>query len=364
MLSKFINKSAQKISIFSSKASYARGLFYLLLFLTCCKSPPKKKVPTVIQGTVMTIPYKVIIGNSFSIKEDLQAREIIKGVFEEINQIHNKWNPESELSKLNKLKANEKILLSPQLESLLLLTDQVYQLSGHRFDPTVETVQKLWREKLNHKLIPNEEELKSFSEALGWHHIHIDNHYFWKDHVWTQLDLSGIAKGFAVDLLVERLINAGHADVFVEWGGEIRSAGKHPDSRPWNIFISRLGDPDPEHAVAILSLHDQAIATSGDYEQHWTVNLNDGTQEQFFHIIDPKTGAPCKIRANGITSASVLAPTCALADGLATTALLFDSLSDAKEWSEQLTLQFPSLSFWLIAHDNVEYILDDSNFNF
>ena len=155
------------------------------------------------------------------------------------------------------------------------------------------------------------------------------------------------------DFAVESLNQAGFPDVFVEWGGEIRATGQHPDGRPWNIFISRLGDLDPRHAIAFVSLNNEAIASSGDYLQNWTVRTGGlcSSQNTYCHIMDPWTFQPLKIEKNTIASASVSAPTCAFADGLATAAMLFSSIEEAKAWSEKIREKHPEVAFWFAVRE-------------
>jgi len=167
----------------------------------------------------------------------------------------------------------------------------------------------------------------------------------------VSLDLGGIAKGYGVDLILENLNQAGFSDVFVEWGGEIRASGKHPEGRPWRIFISRLENNDPHLAIAHLDLVDQAIATSGDYLQNWTIE-KDGNCSTFFHIIDPVTLHPLQKQPLSIASTSVVAPTCALADGLATVAMMFLSVEEAQVWAEKMKKENPDLSFWIVSRQN------------
>ena len=153
-------------------------------------------------------------------------------------------------------------------------------------------------------------------------------------------------------MLVLRLDQAGFKNIFVEWGGEIRAQGKHPEKRPWNIFISHLGNPNPQEAIARLSLKDQAIATSGDYYlQNWTLkSVTDPLKETtYFHVINPKTFEPCIRTSESVSSASVLASSCAFADGLATACMMFCSVHEAKKWTEEIKMQFPDLEFWLIS---------------
>jgi thiamine biosynthesis lipoprotein len=260
--------------------------------------------------------------------------------------VYNKWNAKSEVSQFNRAQAGEKIALSNDLQKLLELTNKVVNVTGGRFDPTIEPIQKLWKERLAAGMIPSAEEIGIIAPAIGWHNVHYADGMIWKDHNATSLDLGGIAKGYAIDLLVEKLISSRYRNVYVEWGGEIRSQGKHPEDRPWTIFISRLTDEDPDHAVATLMMDNNALATSGDYLQNTTV---DGIT--YFHIIDPRTLRPLVSTPTSIASASVLAKTCAFADGLATAAMLFTSEEEAIAWFKKLKENDSDLSLWLVTRE-------------
>lgn len=323
-------------------------LLWLVMILTSCHAEHSHQPSsTVFTDNVMTINYRIIIGMPLSNEQQNTIQQIIAGTFSEIDSIYNKWNPHSELSQLNRLKAKQTATLSPQLTSFLDQVQQIVTISEGRFDPTIEPLQQLWKQKLQHSQEPTDEEIAKIVPALGWDKIHFENGIFYKDHDLTSLDLGGIAKGYCVDLLVERLNAAGYPDVFVDWGGEIRTSGKHPDNRPWHIFISRMGDTDPKHAIAHIDLQDQAIATSGDYMQQWSVARDKSVT--YFHIFDPKTYRPIVVREDSIASASVLAPTCLLADGLATVAMMFPSMTEAEEWTKRVTEEKPQVQFWLVT---------------
>jgi FAD:protein FMN transferase len=308
----------------------------VILVLVGCgsESPPQT---TTFAGNVMTIDYKIIVGSPITAADKDGVQQIMFATFQEVNSIYNKWNPQSELSRLNQSPAKIKIRISKQLEKLLAETDKIVKLTGGRFDPTIEPLQQLWKSKLEKGTVPSESDIQTVSEAIGWDKIHFGQGVFWKDHLTTSLDLGGIAKGYCVDLLVERLNKAGFAHVFVEWGGEIRASGHHPDNRPWNIYISRLENENPDQAIATLSLVDQAIATSGDYLQNWIVfDEKSGKEVTYFHIIDPLTRRPLLSTSRSIASASVLAANCTLADGLATAAMMFHTQEEAEAWIESL----------------------------
>jgi thiamine biosynthesis lipoprotein len=115
------------------------------------------------------------------------------------------------------------------------------------------------------------------------------------------LDLGAVAKGLAIDTAAREL----HAftDFAIDAGGDLYLGGRNPHGAPWSVGIRhpRL----PQEQIAVLSVSDQAVCTSGDYERG-------------DHILDARSGAP----ANAVASATVVAPTAMLADALATAAFV------------------------------------------
>lgn len=332
-------------------------LFVLfLILLTACRPqdvPPIAKQAdgtTAFTGDAMTMHYKILIGHDLSQSQADEALAIIQKTFQDTNAIFNKWNPDSELSKLNRQKAGVSTPLSPELFRLFQETDRIVALSQGKFDPTIEPLQDLWKQKLKLGKIPGDEEIQKIVPSIGWSKISFADGSFSKEHDMAQLDFGGIAKGLCIDLMVERLKEAGFNDLYVEWGGEIRASGSHPEGRPWTIYISRLDDPDPTHAITTLHLTDQAIATSGDYLQNWTIA---GTT--YFHIFDPVTLRPLQATHTSIASASVAANNCALADGLATVAMMFSTADEAQDWAEEIKNEYPETTFWIISREGVNW---------
>ncbi len=290
-------------------------ILFLLLLCSCNNST---HTPATFTGQAMEMGYKVIIPSG---KKKL-VEEAIQRVFEEVDQHLNNWNPDSEISIINRLPAEEKIVLSPLLERLLQKADEVVLLTEGKFDPTVEPLQQLWKNHLRRGKVPPEELLSPLLPAIGWEKVHIEEGYFWKEHSLTAIDLGGIAKGYCVDLLSEKLHELGFANHFVEWGGEIRTSGHHPEGRKWNIAIA---------GVTTLEMEDNSIATSGDYIQSWEV---EGTT--YTHIINPQTRKPLVVEKDSVASATIQAPSCTMADGLATAMMLFATPEESVEWASGL----------------------------
>ena len=318
-----------------------KWLSALALLCGCDSSDPE---PISFTGVAMTIPYRLLVGDAqVAEQQDLVEREL-QAVFDEVNTVYNDWNPQSEISKLNQAGAGERRHLSIELTRLLEITEKLVMLTEGRFDPTVSPLQKLWRRHLEEGQLPSDRELAALEGCVGWDKLQHEHRSFWKQHRATRVDLGGIAKGYCVDRVIQRLKAAGFQELYFEWGGEIATAGQHPSGRPWRIFISSLGSNDPAQAIATLELQNQALATSGDYMQAWTVG-----DKTYFHIVNPQTGRPLELRNDTIASVSVLAPNCTVADGLATALMTFGSAGEARLWAAELKRDYPELSFWIVT---------------
>ena len=334
-----------------------RYLVALLFLVTvACQAPPVPKADsktTTFQGSAMTIAYKVMVGKKLDAAQQKHVSSIINQTFNETDVVFNRYNPLSEISRINKMPADQEALLSPNLEKLLKISNELFQLTEGRFDPTVLPLVLLWGDKLDKGQTPTAEEIAAVEPAVGWDKIHFKEGIIFKDDSRTALDLGGVAKGYCVDLITERLHAAGFTDVYVEWGGEIRAAGHHPDDRDWVVALSALGNPTK--MAATIPLYNKAVATSGDYLQYWEVDNGPGKEPSiYFHVINPRTHRPMEVLPHSVASATVIAETCAMADGLATAAMIFSDASAAEAWAKQVQKKIPHLTFWMISREEHE----------
>lgn len=305
---------------------------WLLLFclVSCQKSGPKNSC-TLFEGTAMSMPYQVTIGKNLSELEKNSVASLVETTFQQVHEIFDNENPDSEISRLNNAAAHVLIPLSTPLQDLLNLCTKMVQLSGHLFDPTVDPLCQLWRASKH----PSPEALQKACDALGWEHLSLQNGIAKKDHATTRLGLSKIAKGFGIDWIAERLQAIGLTDFKVEWAGNLRALGHHPDNRDWTVAI----DPhltQSNQPLAPIHLRNAALATRGNQNRS---------------LIDPRTASPLEKGDSAIASATVIAPTCALADALATTALLFHSRADAEKWAQEVVELYPEVSFWILSYN-------------
>jgi thiamine biosynthesis lipoprotein len=139
----------------------------------------------------------------------------------------------------------------------------------------------------------------------------VEPHFLVKNLAAVTLDLNSIAKGYAVDQVSALIASAGHKNYLVEIGGEVYAAGVRPDGKYWRVGINRpQKDAAFNEVYKIVSIDNQAFATSGDYRNFFEI---DGVR--YSHVIDPRSGHPV---SNGVVSVSIIADNCTLADGLAT----------------------------------------------
>lgn len=201
---------------------------------------------------------------------------------------------------------------------LIKSTLEVAKNTAGAFDPTLYSLTKLWGfdEVSTQKRIPDEIEIENALADTNYEKIIFDEagkHI--KLESGSQLDLSGIAKGYAVDMAVAKIRALDpNATGFIDAGGDIGIIGPKYGNRPWIIGLRNPRGESVQDVIEYIYLYDGSIATSGDYERFFVV---DGIR--YHHILDPSTGKPAK---NGTISATVISNSAMLADAYATAAFV------------------------------------------
>ncbi|NGX31088.1 MAG: FAD:protein FMN transferase [Chlamydiae bacterium] len=309
-------------------------LVFILLLAGCSKS--QDTAPTNFTGTQMSVDYNILIGDSLTDKEVETVALTINAVFEKIHTIFDKHNSVSELSKFNQAKANEKCILSKDLKEALLFCKQMYVHTHGRFDPTIEKIQKIWLKHLKNHEIPKEVS----NASIGFDKVHIEGNTVSKDENGIEIDLDAILKGRGADMLQEAFKNLGLKNYFINWGGEIYAQGEHPQKRPWTALIrpvSKKGKGIP------IPVQNAAIATSLDYFKNYKVG-----KITYLPVFNPRTGRPFQMKKHGIASASVVAPTCQIADAIATSIMLFENEIQLDAFLELMKTEYGEMSFWIL----------------
>lgn len=312
--------------------------FLAAIWLQLSLQTKTAQTPTHIGGSAMGMEYSITLG-TVSTKDALsRVSEIAQITFAEVDRHLNRWNTASELSHFNRLCPNQNCELSPQLHQVLKIADRAAKISNGRFDPTVEPVCALWKTALNKGHLPDGHALSNLRARIGWSHLSLHAHNMASKRAAIEIDLGGIAKGYCVDLIAERLIKATIENFFIDWGGEVRVHGQHPRGRAWKIGIRSPSENNQEidPLIDVVWAKDAALATSGSDKQVWTLVNADSQSVCYTHIIDPKTLQALQLPSKRPVTCCVLAKSCAWADALATAGMLFDDIDSAALWFKKL----------------------------
>ena len=314
----------------------------LLLLLSACS---KENHGPQVSGETM--------GTSYSMQWHGQAKTLqIKSVrlaaekrLAEINQLMSTYIPDSQLSLFNAQDHSGWFSADAELIYVLDHAYSVSQASEGAFDITVGPLVNLWGfgAKLEGFAFPSATEVRIAKLSLGWDRIQTRQQplSIFKPAENVYVDLSAIAKGYAVDQLAVLLDNFGVKNYMVEIGGEIKAKGVAEHGATW-----RIGIETPMHAgrsvEVVIALDNLAVATSGDYRNYFE---HEG--QSYSHTIDPRTGYPVK---HNLASVTVLHESTTLADAWAT-ALLVLGPQQAYAYAEE-----NNLAVLLITREDKGYI--------
>jgi len=258
------------------------------------------------------------MGTSYSVrwvaKDDRQVAGIKQAVEERlalINQQMSTYIPESEVSHFNALSSGG-MPVSAELASLVQRSQSISEQTGGAFDITVGPLVNLWGFGPEGRIVstPSGDKIASLRTRVGYQKLRVSqNPPSLSKPTNLQVDLSAIAKGYAVDQLASLLVANGINNYLVEIGGELKLSGNKPNGESWRIAIEAPLTSE-RAAQQVLPISNIAMATSGDYRNYFEENV-----VRYSHTINPLTGEPIK---HALVSVTVLHPSCADADALAT----------------------------------------------
>ncbi len=220
------------------------------------------------------------------------------------------WKPDSDLMRVNRAPGGTRVSVPAELMEVLAKGLEIGRLSDGAFDIGMGDATTAWgfgpqdanthaiRSTLGKARVPAHKVLELDPDALQ----------VCKRSPLT-LDLSGIAKGYAVDCMMAVLDNFGITDALVGLDGEMRACGAQPSGQAWTVALERP-DYEARAPLSIIELNDSAVATSGDY-RHWI----EAGGKRLSHTMDPAHSGPIRDTPASVT---VLAETCMEADAWAT----------------------------------------------
>ncbi|MCJ7592781.1 MAG: FAD:protein FMN transferase [Woeseiaceae bacterium] len=307
-----------------------RRLFYVpLLLLVACGGD--SQLPSYdLGGSAMGTTFNItLVAPPADTDLDLLKASIYEKL-EHIENIASTYRSESELSLFNSSASTDWITVTPELCSMISAAQEVSVATQGAFDITVGPLVNLWGfgPPQQDSELPTNEEIHAAQANVGYAALQTDcdKSLMRKATPGTYLDLSGWAKGYAVDEIAV-LLNAKHLENYlVEIGGELRIRGHNAEQGKFSIALEKpLQNNDMTYTV--LAISDVAVATSGDYRNFF---MHDG--HRYSHTIDPRTGRPVD---HDLTAVTVVSTSTAFADAMAT-ALLVLGPEDGHALAEKL----------------------------
>lgn len=241
-----------------------------------------------------------------------EVRTGVQAVLDAIDATMSTYREDSELSRLNRATPGSWFQLSGELMQVLMTAIQVGTQSGGAYDVTVGPLVDLWGFGPGAPVVqpPKPEEIQARLAQVGQQHLRFNLH---GGSVMKQrklaVDLSSLAKGYAVDRAARWLGENGVQRFLLEVGGEMKLSGHSGRGDQWRVAIEQP-DAGGRAVAATLQASDVAVATSGDYR-----NFFDYQGKRYSHTIDPRSGWPV---AHDLVSVTVVHPSAMLADAWAT----------------------------------------------
>lgn len=285
-----------------------RFILVCLLMLSGCT---RQDVAKPILGETMGTFYSVRFGERLDREAYRELQTRMQQELETINVLMSNWREDSEVSRFNAYQNTDWFAVSAPTVTVVSSALAVSAASDGAFDISLLPVIELWGfgPALPARVIPDDQQLAAAMQRVGWQRVEarIDPPALRKKVAGVVLDLSGIAKGYAVDRLSAILVEAEVRNFLVEIGGELCARGLNSHGDPWVVAVASPQASDPP---ALIRPGYRCVATSGDYENYFEI---DG--RRFTHIIDPATGWPID---NQVASVTVVADTALAADAWAT----------------------------------------------
>jgi FAD:protein FMN transferase len=295
-----------------------------------------------LSGRAMATTYEIVYGGprtgSAARTDSLLLQAEIDSLLHSLNSVFSTFDKNSEVSRINNSRDTTIVhVVGNEFADVFQRASDIYFDSGKTFNPAIGPLSLAWGIASDENHIPDEAQLQRLRKASSLRHFRLSTDdpsipSRWQVNKYDSLaalDFNGIAKGYAVDKMAMLVAARGHSDFLVEFGGEIRTSGNHPQGRPWQIAIEFPG-VSVSKAQTVLSISDISVATSGNYR---SVRYREG--RKIVHTLQPQTGLP---ESNDLLSVTVLAADCTKADAFATAFMVMGSERAIKFLSERQDL--------------------------
>ncbi|SRX54121.1 FAD:protein FMN transferase [Aequorivita sp. CIP111184] len=309
----------------------------LLLFIFCEK---KESQPLLLQGDAFGTTYNI----QFYTEKEIDFKKGLDSVIEAVNTSVSTYIPDSDISKVNK--GDSTVVVDSIFREVFKISEEVNKKTNGYFDPTIGVLRNAYGFG-DVKPLKNIDRttLDSLMKYVGFKKVKINNDgTVSKEYLQIYFDFNAVAKGFGIDCLGRYLESKGVTDYLIELGGEILTKGENiQKNQKWVVGIEAVDSELEDRSFeATVNLKNEGMASSGNYRKFRIDSL---TGKKYVHTLNPLTGSAEK---SDVTSSTVIAPTCGVADAYATS---FMALGLDK--SKELLKNLPNVEAYLTYNDSL-----------
>ncbi len=306
-------------------------LSVVLLSFGGCSGPDKQSATFFLMGTPVTL--------TLYTTDEEKAQQIFieaRGVLNELDAL---WSLQLDTSEVSRFNASDEVLdLDKRTADLIFKALEISAATDGAFDITVAPLTSLWQACGEENRLPGDE-LQEAMASVGYRKLVLSETRLQKYDSGLQIDLGGIGKGAAIEILLEYLKASGISGGMISFGSNVAVFGEKPNRDAYRIALR-----DPQNAAGTLGTltmqSGEILSVSGDYERFVTIN-----GERYHHLYDPMTGYPAE---TGLASVAVITHDGAVADALST-ALFVMGYERAMEFYRSSGYSFEAI---FVDHDN------------
>lgn len=280
------------------------AVLIMVVTLNGCTVPPKSESLT-MTGTYFDTVVQIEVWGA-----DQEIMEHCRQMCEDYEQMLSATIETSEISRINNA-GGEPVEVSDETAGLIEEGIKYGDISDGQFDITIASATDLWNFTDNEeKILPDPDELAEAVTHIDYHCIKVEGNTVTLTDPEARIDLGGIAKGYIADRLKEYLKDEGIEHALIDLGGNMLTLGRRYDGNDFRIGIQKPF-ADTGTAMAVVSVNDKSVVTSGDYERYFE---KDGVI--YHHILDPDTGYPVQ---NDLDQVTIISDQSVDGDALSTT---------------------------------------------
>ena len=254
-----------------------------------------------------------------------QAEDALADARVRVEEVEALWSVTDEGSEIYRANhsGGEPVNVSEETAELVSFALEMAEKTDGALEPTIYPVLRAWGFTTDTKQVPSQEEIDALLEDVGHEKITLDGTLLTVPEG-MELDLGAVGKGYAGDLAAEAVRARGIECAILSLGGNIQAVGSRPDGTDWRVG---LRSPWEDGTLGVLRVSDQAVVTSGGYENYF----EDEDGNVYWHILDPETGYPAK---SGLLSVTIICQQGRLGDALSTALFVMGPQKAEEYWRE------------------------------